>query len=439
MNSYRQRKINFWRRKDGQDKHAFTLVELLVVIAIIGMLIALLLPAVQAAREAARRMQCTNHLKQIGLAVHNFASNYDALPPAAICGNGRGSIFTLIWTYMEQQALYDLAFAQDDRWNLGLTYSTGGTGFSRVFLVADSGNTDWKVMDDIERGVYTGTTWWKAVSDSERAAFASVSTYICPSRGGGRRYTTGFAMSGPCSDYAMVYATGGDSGINAWPWYEGNASAQANQNSLAVACNSWDNLRPLNASQIGYDAFNTLRFAHGPFVAANIVPNWSGDVSGTDYTPGRTNVPKFGIRSWKGRVGLEWWQDGSSNQMIFGEKAIYMDRLRVCDGTNGAGWLGLQDCSFLGGTVAQGVNIGRSFRMYNPRIVGDNGSYINIALPEDSSRGGERQRAFGSWHTGVCNFLMGDGAVRAVNVTTPAETILYPLSNVDDGASASLP
>ncbi|MFG0262369.1 MAG: DUF1559 domain-containing protein [Novipirellula sp. JB048] len=83
------------------------MVELLVVIAIIGVLVGLLLPAVQAAREAARRMQCSNNLKQLGLALHNYHDVNRQFPPCSTDGGGKIGIFVRMLPFMEQQALFD--------------------------------------------------------------------------------------------------------------------------------------------------------------------------------------------------------------------------------------------------------------------------------------------------------------------------------------------
>ncbi|HZW35206.1 MAG TPA: DUF1559 domain-containing protein, partial [Isosphaeraceae bacterium] len=107
------------RPHQSRRRTAFTLIELRVVIAIIGVLVSLLLPAVQQSREAARRTQCNNHLKQITLAIHNFENAQQTLPSSRL-GPRYATWFVQILPYLEQSPLYN-------SWNITNTYDLQST------------------------------------------------------------------------------------------------------------------------------------------------------------------------------------------------------------------------------------------------------------------------------------------------------------------------
>jgi prepilin-type N-terminal cleavage/methylation domain-containing protein/prepilin-type processing-associated H-X9-DG protein len=163
-------------RADDRPQSGFTLVELLVVIAIIGVMVGLLLPAVQAAREAARRMQCSNNMKQMGLAVHNFESTYKKLPHSGQCDSTGSnsttymihSTLTLLLPYIEQQQVYELF---DHSTNPIVAYGATPSG---VNFVTPSGAL---LHKDAKGRAYDDP----AHPNGQIAAKTKIAAYVCPS------------------------------------------------------------------------------------------------------------------------------------------------------------------------------------------------------------------------------------------------------------------
>ena len=363
----------------GSNLRAFTLVELLVVIAIIGILIALLLPAVQAAREAARRMQCSNHLKQMGLAVHNFHDAMKGLPPCNLGDINRMTFWALIYPYVEQQSLHNLI-----------------------------GEKRYANMPDV-----TFNPWWRDnLNDTERNSFGSVSFYRCPSRRGGGSATTGgtddltvvgFPLdNGPRTDYAIVFTLNryqvGAPEVRYWSEHHTSVNNDSNQWALQA----------------------------GPFRVSNytLIAGWQNT-------------------SWTPRDTFSRMADGTSNQLCIGEKHFPPGRLEQCNGDAPAGvGINTGDCSYLTTGAWKSPSVGRSFTAHTADGFATEG-YIRHSLSLMGEHAADNKDpvygyGFGSAHTGVCQFALGDGSVQSISATTPFE-ILDAFANVADGKAVSIP
>src|SRR5438046_831499 len=188
-------------------RRAFTLVELLVVIASIGVLVALLLPAVQTAREAARRSQCSNNLRQLGLALHNHHDTFGVLPFARTGGRPQSiSWAPLILPYIEQKNLLDLFTSP---------IPNGSSTFPMYTPASETATTNINItINNINRTQFQATG----------AMNIAVKVFACPTRRktgfiGATGGTNDGNVGGICSDYGANYGSSTSNTANDGPFW----------------------------------------------------------------------------------------------------------------------------------------------------------------------------------------------------------------------------
>jgi len=391
-------RLNVISGKRGRENgwSGFTLVELLVVIAIIGILIALLLPAVQAAREAARRMQCSNHLKQIGLAVHNFHDAQRGLPPFKLDGYRIGAP-AFLFPFIEQTALWEKLV------NAPAAAGTTDTGLDVIFV--------W---------------YWRDISVAERESFSSVSTYLCPSRRSGKmQYTDGgggFAGAGPCSDYAIIA-------------YQAQLRPATGQTTTPLTSNWWG---MFGGDIQSYRESLVAGLDQSPFVPGSTQMSNAAERSEN----GNGNNKR---KNWSAAPGMQRWADGTSNQIIWGEKHIPPKKLGKCRSAGIDARATGDDCTYM--QTGRDQSWGSMFRVIQGEYSEGNiarGANSFDVIPLAAEAGNHllyhpnSAYSFGSAHPGLAQFAIGDGSVHALSCTT-ADQVMYCLADVSDGGAVSVP